>query len=691
MPKQFYTTHWKNENERKEREKRAREKETREKEAREKKAREKEQERERTRIAQLAHNTLIVVPEAPEELKSTPFIDYAFGHKKVISALQRCPAIKGYLIRGRLVKEPKNLEAPNVARYNHGCIYIPAPNYNQMVLIKNVKIDKEVMKTVDLIDSHIRHQLQELNEKCANFPKKVSVHIMLCMPEKEKNVNFKDQFNGKFNNFRDQFQRLQLSYRTIGDNNLASKMANFLKTNRNSDPVRLHDLILYRSQEKTDFRLNETEFICFNEKFCKLTEFYEISEMFERYFPHANENAIQTVPNFDAIKASLLRGSNDEGRVNPTEFAKIEGEHNQFRNLVQTLQKEPNANGIFLNSITEKKILQVIEPNSDFITLDQFEFDWTYGGQFNLVLFEISWADNPKSPIRCISNKINQAITKYIPFSDIILSTLVNAMPDQLFENTQKTEYFKILTKRTKIVVGFPLVDRPSSLGEIWLEVVKLIRDHQQYFQSCNEAKILLLFENVPNLYYIDKNLELREYEQNLFQLLFTPVSAEETKRMKFIQRFLTLSCLNLHCEITEQRREFCSVEERFLDCDESVDSKQSLSKNGCLNFFISPQQQKILRTNEQFVVLAGQPGCGKTSLLLSKAEIEAQNDAIENIVFFIPKNKEPFKSFIFDTVNKTGSEKLRKKFKLEELENLEGFLKQPSVPGTSTRDKNEK
>ena len=677
MPKQFYTAHWKNENERKEREKRAREKETREKE-------------ERTRIAQLAHNTLIVVPEAPEELKSTPFIDYAFGHKKVIRALQSRPAIKGYLIRGRLVKEPKNLQASNVARYNHGCVYIPVPNFNRMVLIKNVKIDKEVMKTVDLITSHICHQLKELNEKCDNFPKKVSVHIMLCMPEKEQSFNFKHQFNGNFNDFCERFRNLQLSYRTIGDNNLASKMVTFLNSNRNSDPVRLHDLILYRSQEKTDFRLNETEFICFNEKFCKLTEFHEISEMFERYFPHANENVIETVPNFDAIKASLLRGSNDEGRINPTEFAKIEGEHNQFRNLVQTLQKEPNANGIFLNSITEKKILQVIEPNSDFITLDQFEFDWTYVGQFNLVLFEISWADNPKSPIRCISNKINQAITKYIPFSDIILSTLVNAMPEQLFENTQKTEYFKILTKRTKIVVGFPLVDRPSSLGEIWLEVVKLIRDHQQYFQSCNEEKILLLFENVPNLYYIDKNLELREYEQNLFQLLFTPVSAEETKRMKFIQRFLTLSCLNLHCEITEQRREFCSVEERFLDCDESVDSKQSLSKNGCLNFFISPQQQKILRTNEQFVVLAGQPGCGKTSLLLSKAEIEAQNDAIENIVLFIPKAKKPFKRFIDDIVNKTGSEKLKEKFKLEELEDLEGFLKQPTIK-PSTKHAKEK
>ena len=88
-------------------------------------------------------------------------------------------------------------------------------------------------------------------------------------------------------------------------------------------------------------------------------------------------------------------------------------------------------------------------------------------------------------------------------------------------------------------------------------------------------AKNFSSLEDYPKLYYIDNNLELQEYKQNLVQLLFTLLRPEDTERVNFIQRFLTLSCLNLDCELTEQRREYCSVEERLLHCDKEVDSKK--------------------------------------------------------------------------------------------------------------------
>ena len=116
---------------------------------------------------------------------------------------------------------------------------------------------------------------------------------------------------------------------------------------------------------------------------------------------------------------------------------------------------------------------------------------------------------------------------------------------------------------------------------------------------------------------------------------------------MIFIQRFLTLSCLKLDREITEQKREFCSVEERLFHCDKTVDSKQSVSKSSNLSFFISPTQKNILSENKNFLFLADQPGCCKTSLLLLKAEKDSQKKEIDLIVFLVPEEKKPYREHI--------------------------------------------
>ena len=634
------------------------------------------------------NNDMVILPQPPNELQSTPFIERVFGHKSVISVFENpSNQLKGYLIRGKLVvkqadsdskisdtfvsfadrQHSDSLIIENI-NFSHGCLLIPAPDFSQIVLLKNLSgVRKKEIETENLLKYQIIHQLSDINERIVgSVDEKLLINVLLNVKQSVKlNTNSITQKLSSYFAKTSEFPKLKIFFKSISEKDLCGELRK-IQNCRNVSNFYLHNFIQQMKEEKGVFVLKKGQFICFNRHGCKLTDFEDVFKMVDFYLSPINTNPIETIPHFDAIKSGMLAGATEDAVVDYTKFAKPEGEVMHFRNLVARLQDEPFANGIFLHNITESKVLQILEPLSQHVTLDQFEFDWTYAGNSGIFPFEISYPEIPEQPIRCVANKLNQAVEKYLPFSDLVILSLFNAMPIEFFQDTEKDKNLQhFLKEKLKIIVGIPLLQISNLQDEhVWNQILNAVGKRQKYYlSSCSQPKVLLLFEDYPNLYYIDNNLKLQAYEQNLAQVLFTPVTAEETERMKFIQRFLTLSCLNLHCELTEQRREFCSVEERLWNSDESVDSKQSLSKNGCLNFFISPQQQKILRMNKQFVVLAGQPGCGKTSLLLSKAEKEAENDDIDWIYFLTPKDKVPFIKYIEETVSSFGSANLKQKF----------------------------
>ena len=73
-------------------------------------------------------------------------------------------------------------------------------------------------------------------------------------------------------------------------------------------------------------------------------------------------------------------------------------------------------------------MLGILEPNSEHISLDNFEFDWAYAGSYGIFPFEISYPEEPNRPMRCLANKLDQAVMKHLPFSALIISSLINSV-----------------------------------------------------------------------------------------------------------------------------------------------------------------------------------------------------------------------------------------------------------------------
>ena len=643
----------------------------------------------------LESNGIAILPQPPSELQSTPFIEQIFGHKSVISVFKNSSNnLKGYLIRGKLSVKPAESNSENSDNFiswadgrhsilegmsfNHGCLFIPAPDLSTIVLLKNLsRVCENEVETENVLKYQIIHQLSYISEAIVgSYDETILVHVLLNVKQSVKsNINSITQKLAVYFANTSKFPNLKISFNSTSEKYLGAELRKIQDAGSVSN-FNLYNFIQQMKDEKAVFRLKNCEFTCFSKPNCKLTDFEDVFKMIDSYLPPVRITPIETIPHFDAIGCGMLSGPSKEDTVEYKSFAQQEGEIKYFRDLVQKLQSEPFANGLFLNNITESKILKILEPNSEHINLDNFEFDWAYAGSYGIFPFEISYPEEPNSPMRCLANKLDQAVMKHLPFSALIISSLINSMPNEFFSGCKKSVFLNyFLEEKLKIIVYTPLV-QISSLknGKTWTRILRLVKQ-KQYFQNFLRPKILLLLEDYPKLYYIDNNLELQEYGQNLVQLLFTPLSPEVTERVKFIQRFLTLSCLNLDCELTKQRREYCSVEERLLHCDKEVDSKQSLSNCSSLSFFISPTQKNILSENKNFLVLAGQPGCGKSSLLLLKAEKESQKKEIDSIVFFVPEEKKPFREYIQNTVKKYGSPKLNQKFRLDTLDKIKMSL----------------
>ena len=85
-------------------------------------------------------------------------------------------------------------------------------------------------------------------------------------------------------------------------------------------------------------------------------------------------------------------------------------------------------------------------------------------------------------------------------------------------------------------------------------------------------------------------------------------------------------------------------------------------------DLILSPQQKRILEEKKRFLVLLGEPGCGKTSLLLARALNAAEDPNVENIFFSIPKTKIPMRRWLEKFISSSSSVNLKKKWKVIEF-----------------------
>ena len=160
-----------------------------------------------------------------------------------------------------------------------------------------------------------------------------------------------------------------------------------------------------------------------------------------------------------------------------------------------------------------------------------------------------------------------------------------------------------------------------------------------------------------------------------------TPSSTvENSDRTSDVAALLALSFfVNEKLEIEEFAKSPLTTDEKFLDDQQKFIKKESESQFlflKQLNITLSPQQHRILTQNKKLLLLVGEPGAGKTVLLLAKAFVAAKDPSVESIFYYAPSVKTALKEDVLKFVQYPEHEELfSKKFKYlsdKELFNLE-------------------
>ena len=578
-----------------------------------------------------------ILPRPSSILRDTAFIDESFGYRAVIEEFKK-KGLHGILLRGKRM-------------FNHGCIFVPSDSVNGIVIIKSLSSVDE--KSVQNIGKPILEQLEWLNNRKVvdcNF------HIRLCILAKKQNLSEEicKEVSKLVISKEGRFPNLVLesnSEKLVSIESLSEKPA---ESSRDIRCKTLLSLIKEFRENSAEYRLNNLPFTAFNERDCTFKDTQKVLAMFDSYFPQ-NLDRLEIIPHPDCIEDNLLNKTKSEV-VPDTISSKFEGEVAEFFNLLRLFEKDHRAHGVFVKDVSSEIFDQHLQPLCDSISIE-FQFDWLFCGIKGLFLFECSYSQNSDNPEQSIINKITQVVTKHLPMLEILLIAISKS--NEALDLTND-DLRTILNEHLSVVIFLPNVGCNAAV-KTWEDVKSKLDERViNSLQTGNaRSRIKFLFKSeqsdgsVYDLNSIGESLQLLPEPFKIEDFVYETTEQEYNLPLKWAMTIFSLSVLKLNMSEAKQNKKFLTNRDRFGE-----------NKNP-LNFFISPQQKRILDENRPFVILAGQHGCGKTSVLMAKAEIEARKESVKKILYFIPEEKEPFYKYLHETKTCFGSELLNAKTEL--------------------------
>ncbi|XP_063725104.1 uncharacterized protein LOC134853097 isoform X2 [Symsagittifera roscoffensis] len=343
--------------------------------------------------------------------------------------------------------------------------------------------------------------------------------------------------------------------------------------------------------------------------------------------------------------------------------------------------------------------------NQHFVTLlsedsvqpGEFETDWLYIGNEIIIAIEIGLSDTKQqtknSNCSTISNKITQALKRTIPHFQAILFSLFAA------SEKQKTEKeIDFIMRVFKVVILLPNI----TFSQFQKAIDKLkakqgqtklfnLLEFNEQFWSTNLFIVLQQDGQSEYVFRIDKNLALcsikrrpssdilgchsnstnwtnlesndsRLSKTNSFSDLFTSKSSSQSEIFREISALITLSSLNA-IELSQDKLSNRDVDERYRKSFKNWKPKQNNLTYTGQDFILSPEQHRILSNADlSFLLISGEPGSGKTSLLLAKCQMLAEDDDVKIIYFLVNHRKVSFLDFLKGIIDKNGSDLLKKK-----------------------------
>ena len=381
------------------------------------------------------------------------------------------------------------------------------------------------------------------------------------------------------------------------------------------------------------------------------------------------------MPDIDRIPENLLYLTKEDGsRKNLPKTGPYLGEVKKFGEIF--INHLGSSVGVLIKSYTSKHFNSVMRKSEDSIC--DFQIDWLYVGQQAFVPIEIGCSEMSADRNTSITNKLTQCVKTIIPTFQLILYFWFLE-----FHKSQTGDFESFFGKHFKLVLFLPDVSIEQFKEFSKALDKKKSKNIKQLWKLLQEQKSALKFINIvltetegesnkSSLCYVkaadllDANNEMRK-EVDIQDLFTFNLGSEDSKDVfDYLSSIFCLSSLNfIDSKLHTDSQWALDVDERYLDSfrlwraknstvAEEIDSQ---IKSDLETFILSPQQHAILQEKEgmSHVFLYGEPGTGKTYMLLAKCSLLLETKQVEKILLAIPESKTWFREWIQPIIDRSS------------------------------------
>ncbi|XP_075257379.1 uncharacterized protein LOC142349588 isoform X3 [Convolutriloba macropyga] len=640
--------------------------------------------------------SLVIVPPMPTELKLlSPSIDLIMGHSRTISLLRESN-LPGLVVRKIGTK----------TGFIHSCLFIPAASFDRIIIIKHVK-DLSRDGAIDKITASVSEQLNALNDYILAIDdqnvfssEQLSVDVITAFDYRAKKSNNLENLRSSFDK-SSHFPNLKVVSIFIDERKLPSEIKKHSRYVQASHLIKKLALNFYeelRRSERYNLRTTKLEFL--SSASFGLHQVVNVCKLFDAFFPD-RKRKLTTIPHLNRIEDNMLYAYNEEGELGYfADYARYMGEVRLFSE--QVLAKLNNPCGVFVKSFTNDHLSTIL--STDSTQPQPFQCDWLYAGN-KIVAFEVGLTRNPKSSghlCEVIQRRILQVLTRIIPHMLLMLHSFLLHFFGT-FSGSHDLSFCTEIEKLFKCVIFLPnvgLSDFREAIAKMTIESgsIKKLKFGRQFFANSEQnhqtmSRFLYFLvradENKEGLKLlrVNSSLEISECQQSV-QDFFGPSEESDSQLLTYVSALISIAGLNNH--LPNQHETALDLDRRYLS---SLKLQPEIRENPNENFVTSPQQYRILSDQSNtHLIITGQPGCGKTSLLLSKCNELASSPDIESIIFLYSHGKELFRKFLDQSIKYSGSSALHSKIQIHGVSAEENLAQLWIAENNSTNNvKNDK